>query len=117
MNDKKAFLEAYHEFRESVDFEQGGVLPEYEHLVWCMLMGVPDVPADRDEAPEAPMTAIEQRIAILKAVFVEVNGDQTDDFLDNGLDRYDRAGRMAKKLLEEEGEAPENITFEALKPL
>jgi hypothetical protein len=117
MNEKKAFLEAYHEFRESVDFEQGGILPEYDHLVWCMLMGVPDVPADRDLAPDAPMTAIDQRVAILKAVFVEVNGGQTDDFLDKGLGRYDRAGRMARKILEEEGAAPENIKFEGLKPL
>ena len=110
-------MEAYREFRQSVDFEQGGILPEHEHLVWCMLMGVPDVPADRDPSPDAPITAIDQRVAILKAVFVEVNRDQTDDFLDKGLGRYDRAGRIAKKILEEEGGDPEKIRFEALKSL
>lgn len=96
------FIRAYRDFRESVDFSTGGILPELDNLIWCMLAGVPEVPADEDASPDAPVTAIDQRVAILKAVFVEVNGDQTDEFIDLGLIRYDRASEMAKKLLKEE---------------
>ncbi|MBW1705865.1 MAG: hypothetical protein JRJ86_11975 [Deltaproteobacteria bacterium] len=100
------FIRAYRAFRESVDFGTGGILPELDSLIWCMLAGVPEVPADEDMSPDAPVTAIDQRVAILKAVFVEVNGDQGDEFIDRGLIRYDRASEMAKKLLKEE-DSPE----------
>jgi hypothetical protein len=59
------------------------------------------VPADNDPSEEAPIEAIDQRVSILKAVFVELNRDQSDDFINQGLSRYDEAGRMAKILLEE----------------
>jgi len=108
MEDTSSFIEAYREFRKSVDFDKGGILPEFDHLLWCMLMGVPDVPADSYASPDAPMAAIDQRVAILKAVFVEVNGDQPDAFLDQGLGRYDQAGKMAKKLLNETDPGPES---------
>ena len=97
------FIKAYRTFRESVDFSTGGILPELDNLIWCMLAGVPEVPADEDTSPDAPVIAIDQRVAILKAVFVEVNGDQPDEFIDRGLVRYDRACEMAKKFLKEEG--------------
>ena len=42
------------------------------------------------------MKAVYQRMIILKAVFVDSNKDQADDFLDQGLRRYDWAGQMAK---------------------
>lgn len=96
------FIRAYRAFRESVDFSTGGILPELDSLIWCMLAGVPEVPADADTSPDAPVIAIYQRVAILKAVFVEVNGDQPEEFIDRGLLRYDRASEMAKKLLKEE---------------
>ncbi|MCD4717095.1 MAG: hypothetical protein K8R45_10180 [Desulfobacterales bacterium] len=96
------FIRAYRVFRESVDFSTGGILPELDSLTWCMLAGVPEVPADEDTSPDAPVIAIYQRVAILKAVFVEVNGDQPEEFIDQGLIRYDRASEMAKKLLKEE---------------
>jgi hypothetical protein len=96
------FIRAYRAFRESVDFSTGGILPELDSLIWCMLAGVPEVPADEDTSPDAPLIAIYQRVAILKAVFVEVNGDQPEEFIDRGLLRYDRASEMAKKLLKEE---------------
>jgi hypothetical protein len=40
-------------------------------------------------------------VNILKAVFVEANKDQSDEFVDEGLRRYDQAGKMAKALLKE----------------
>ena len=101
MTDPKRFIRAYQEFKESVDFEKPGILPELDDLVWCMLMGVPAVPGDEDTSSEGPIIAVDQRVAILKAVFVEVNGDRPDDFLDQGLLRYDQAGEMAKKILRE----------------
>ena len=45
--------------------------------------------------------AIDQRVAILKAVFVEANRSSDDAFLDEGLSRYDRAGDEAKRLLQD----------------
>jgi hypothetical protein len=102
MQDTENFIKAYHEFRESVDFEKSGILPELDDLVWCMLMGIPPVPADKDSSYEAQVTAIDQRINILKAVFIEVNKDQPEAFLDQGLTRYDQAGKMAKLLLKEQ---------------
>ena len=101
MKDTEGFIRAYHDFRESVDFERCGLLPEVDNLIWCMLMGIPSVPADDDISADAAVTAIDQRVAILKAVFVEVNKDQSDAFLDRGLIMYDQAGETAKKLLKE----------------
>ena len=101
MKGKEGFIKAYHEFRNSVDFTKSGVLPELDSLVWCMLMGIPRVPADEDTSPNAPVTAIDQRVVILKAVFVEVNRERTEGFLDQGLAKYDEAGKKAKELLKE----------------
>jgi hypothetical protein len=64
-------------------------------------MGVPPVPADQESAEDAPAQAIEQRVSILKAVFVEANRNQNEEFIDEGLRRYDQAGKMAKALLKE----------------
>jgi len=107
MNNTEDFIRAYHEFRESVDFTKGGILPDLDNLVWCMLMGIPYVPADEDTSDDAQIVAIDQRVAILKAIFVEVNGDRADEFLDQGLLMYDRAGIQAKKLLKEVNPAPD----------
>ena len=101
MRGNQGFIKAYHEFRNSVDFSKSGVLPELDSLVWCMIMGIPKVPADEDTSPNAPITAIDQRVAILKAVFVEVNRGHTEEFLDEGLAKYDEAGKRAKGLLKE----------------
>jgi hypothetical protein len=106
LEEEETFIRAYHDFRESVDFSMTGILPEIDNLVWCMLMGIPQVPADQDSSPDSPMRAIDQRAAILKAVFVEVNGQQADDFLDQGLLRYDEASKLAKKLLLESESEP-----------
>ena len=96
-----AFIRAYHDFKKTVDLTKSGILPELDDLVWCMLMGVPKVPADEEASEEGQMTAIEQRVAILKAVFVEANRNQSEDFIDRGLLVYDRAGKVAKILLKE----------------
>ena len=96
-----AFIRAYHDFKKTVDLTKSGILPELDDLVWCMLMGVPKVPADEESAEDAQMTAIEQRVAILKAVFVEANRNQSEDFIDRGLLVYDQAGKLAKILLKE----------------
>jgi hypothetical protein len=101
-----AFIRAYHDFKETVDLTKSGILPELDDLVWCMLMGVPRVPADEDSSEEAPITAVEQRVAILKAVFVETNKYHTEDFIDRGLLIYDQAGKMAKILLKEADSVP-----------
>lgn len=102
MNDTERFLKAYHDFRESVDLTRGGFLPDRDNLVRYMLMGIPGVPADEDTAEESAIVAIDQRLNILKAVFVELNKDQPDAFLDQGLAIYDHAGKIAKTLLQEE---------------
>jgi len=102
VKDTEIFLKAYHDFKKSVDFDKGGFLPDLDNLVWYILMGVPHVPADDDPKENAQMVAIDQRVTILKAVFVEVNMDQPDHFLDKGLNTYDQAGKMAKVLLLEE---------------
>ena len=62
---------------------------------------VPPVPADKNSDDDAPVQAIDQRVSILKAVFVEANGNQDDEFIDEGLRRYDEAGKTAKALLKE----------------
>jgi hypothetical protein len=107
MEKGNSFIRAYHCFRDSVDFDKTGILPELDHVIWCMVMGIPRVPADEDPSPESDRVAIDQRVAILKAVFVEVNREQADDFLDQGLLRYDQAGTMAKDLLESASLLPE----------
>ena len=104
MKDTKEFIKAYHDFRESVDFTKSGFLPDVDDLVCHMLMGIPRVPADKDPDETAPVVAIDQRAAILKAVFVEVNRNQPKDFLDKGMVRYDQAGKLAKILLQESTE-------------
>ncbi len=95
------FIGAYYQFRESIDLGADGILPEPEGLIWCLLMGIPEVPADKEKSAEALLTAIDQRTAILKAVFVEVNRDKPDEFLDQGLKTYDKACRIAKEFLME----------------
>ena len=95
------FLKSYHEFKNSIDFNQSGFMPDLESLVWCMLMGVPEVPADKDTSPESASMAVDQRAAILKAVFVEVNRDQPEEFIDEGLLKYDQANKLAKKMLKD----------------
>jgi hypothetical protein len=95
------FVKAYHEFRDSIDLTKSGVLPDMDNLVWYLLMGIPRVPADEDTAQNSPYLAIEQRVIILKAVFVEANRHERESFLDQGLGRYDQAGRMARDLLQE----------------
>jgi hypothetical protein len=111
VDDKDSFLKAYHDFRNSVDLSRSGGLPDQENLVWYILMGVPPVPADQASDEDAPAEAIEQRVSILKAVFVEANEDKSDEFIDEGLRRYDQAGKMAKALLKENAPSrlPEKI--------
>ena len=101
MDNNKAFIKAYYNFRETVAFGKEGILPELDNVVWCMLMGVPEVPADEDKSSDASIVAIDQRAAILKAIFVEINRTQPEDFVDKGLARYDQAGEMAKQLLKD----------------
>jgi len=96
VDDKDSFIKAYHDFRNSVDLTKSGVLPDLENLVWYILMGVPPVPADQESAEDAPTDAVDQRVSILKAVFVEANKDQSDELIDEGLRRYDQAGEMAR---------------------
>ena len=107
MKEPDAFIKAYHEFKERVDLTLGGTLPEIDDLVCNMLMGIPHVPADQDSRADAPLVAIDQRISILKVLFVEANRDRSDDFLDEGLRRYDLASAMAKMMLKEEEDRPE----------
>jgi hypothetical protein len=100
-NRAAAYLKAYYEFRESVDFTQGGFLPDLDNLVWYLLVGVPPVPADADDSDEGKLTAIDQRLNILKAVFVELNRTMPDPFLDQGLGIYDKAGASAREMMKE----------------
>ena len=102
MKDYRTFLDAYRQFKRSIDLEKRGILPELSKLLWYILMGIPPVPADEYSVPNAQEIAIDQRIAILKAIFVEINRDQPDEFIDRGLEVYDTAGRLAKELLREE---------------
>jgi hypothetical protein len=94
-----AYIRAYYEFRNSVDLTKSGLLPDIDNLVWYLLMGVPHVPADEETSQEASFLAVDQRVTILKAVFVEVNRREGDAFLDEGLRRYDQASKTAKALL------------------
>jgi hypothetical protein len=96
MKEDDNFIKAYYDFKKTVDLTEGGVMPDLDNLVWYMLMGVPYAPADEDASENSAMKAVYQRMIILKAVFVDSNKDQADDFLDQGLRRYDWAGQMAK---------------------
>ncbi|MBW1779434.1 MAG: hypothetical protein JRL30_01730 [Deltaproteobacteria bacterium] len=93
------YLKAYREFRESVDFSKGGFLPDLDNLVWYLLVGVPPVPADGDLSEEGQITAVDQRLNILKAVFVELNRNMPEEFLDQGLQIYDRAGASVRDMI------------------
>ena len=72
-----------------------------------MLMGVPRVPADDDPKSFSSWEAIDQRVNILKATFVEVNRNESDDFLNQGLTIYDQAAKKAKILIKEEANNPQ----------
>jgi hypothetical protein len=67
----------------------------------CRLHGKMVYVQSKDAAQNAPLLAIEQRVMILKAFFVEANRLESERFLDQGLVRYDQAGKRAKSLLEE----------------
>jgi hypothetical protein len=101
---KKDYLQAYRDFKESVDFKKGGFLPDLDNLVWYLLAGIPSVPADEDHSEKGQIVALDQRLNILKAVFVELNRSMPDDFLDQGLKIYDQAGKTAKTMLLESGD-------------
>ena len=99
MKQQKDYLQAYHDFKESVDFTKGGFLPDLDNLAWYLLAGVPAVPGDEDHSEKGQIIALDQRLNILKAVFVELNKNMSDDFLDQGLKIYDQAGKSAKAML------------------
>jgi hypothetical protein len=101
------FINAYYEFRESVDFSRSRILPDEDNMISYLLMGVPRVPADDDKDPEASIDAIDQRVMILKAVFAELNYDADEEFLDHGLRIYDKAAETAKILLTDTEEETE----------
>ncbi|MBW1868156.1 MAG: hypothetical protein JRI73_02425 [Deltaproteobacteria bacterium] len=118
MKQQKDYLQAYHEFKESVDFTKGGFLPDLDNMVWYLggflpdldnmvwylLAGVPPVPGDNDHSEKGQIIALDQRLNILKAIFVELNKSMSDDFLDQGLKIYDQAGESAKTMLLETGD-------------
>ena len=117
MTEQDPLFKAYNDFREQVDMTGSGILPDPEQLALFLLMGVPEVPADHDPSDEATAEAIDQRILILKKVFVEINIDQDEDFLDQGLAIYDQGGKKAKTLLEEgEGRLVKKRTKPASEP-
>ena len=95
------FIKAYYDFKESVDFTKSGILPDLDNMIGYLLMGIPPVPADDDPSNDAVFEAIDQRVAILKAVFAELNRVASDEFLDRGLTLYDEAAKKAKVLLRE----------------
>ncbi len=101
------FINAYYEFRESVDFSRDGILPDTDNMISYMLMGVPRVPADDMQDPQSSIEAVDQRVLILKAVFTELNHDADEEFLDRGLKIYDRAAETAKMLLTDTDEEAE----------
>ena len=105
MTEQDPLFRAYNVFREQVDMTESGILPDPDQLALFLLMGVPEVPADHDPSDEAAEEAIDQRILILKKVFVEINLEQDDDFIDKGLAIYDQGAKKAKALLVE-GEGP-----------
>lgn len=101
MKGRDGFIKAYHDFKKTVDLTKSGILPQLDDLVWCILMGIPRVPADEGQSEQAQIAAIDQRVTILKAVFVEVNRKEADDFIDRGLCIYDQAGKRARLMLQE----------------
>jgi hypothetical protein len=108
VKNRDPFIKAYHDFKKSVDLSKAGHLPDLDNLIWYMLMGVPRVPADEDPSEDAALSAIDQRVAILKATFVEANREQPDTFIDQGLRRYDEAGQMAKRMLKEASDSKDS---------
>ena len=101
MKNLDPFINAYYEFRESVDFSRNGILPDKDNMISYLLMGVPRVPADDNKDTEASLDAIDQRVLILKAVFTELNHAADEEFLDQGLKIYDDAAETAKALLKD----------------
>lgn len=99
-----SFIKAYRDFKEQIDTSRGGVLPEVDDLVCYMLMGFPRVPADDDTGTSARLQAIDQRVSIFKALFVEINREKPEEFVDEGLRRYDEAAVAAKAMLQEGSE-------------
>lgn len=97
------YLQAYYGFRDSVDFTRSGFLPDLDNLIWYLLVGVPPVPADGEDSEEGKLAALDQRLNILKAVFVELNRTMPDPFLDQGLGIYDKAGASARDIIKEKG--------------
>jgi hypothetical protein len=105
MKKSDPFVEAYHEFRESVDFTRNGILPDRDNMISYLLMGVPRVPSDDDPITAGSSAdAIDQRVLILKAVFTELNHDAEEKFLDEGLNIYDMAAQTAKIMLKDTDE-------------
>ena len=109
LKEKENYLQAYYDFKETVDFSQGGFLPDLDNLVWYLLVGVPPVPADEDPSEIGQMAAVDQRVNILKAVFVELNRNMSDQFLDEGLGIYDRAVKSVRTMLEENGDGETDV--------
>jgi hypothetical protein len=105
VTEQDPLFKAYNDFREQIDMTRSGILPDPDELALFMVIGVPEVPADHDPSDEAAAEAIDQRILILKKIFVEINLDQNEDFIDQGLAIYDQGGKKAKVLLEE-GKGP-----------
>jgi hypothetical protein len=105
MKETDSFIKAYHEFRDTVDLDSAGIVPDLDNVVWYMMMGVPHVPADDETSDNATEQAVEQRVTILKAVFAEVNRKQPGEFVEQGLKIYDEAGKRVRKMLEDEHHA------------
>jgi len=82
-----------------VDFTKSGFLPDIDNLIWYLIVGIPPVPADAEDSEEGKLSALDQRLNILKAVFVELNRNMPDRFLDQGLRIYDRAGKSARDMI------------------
>ena len=101
MKTSDPFIKAYYDFKDSVDFTRKGILPDMDNMVSFLLMGLPRVPADERTDAIASIEAIDQRVMILKAVFLELNHDASEAFMDRGLKIYDKAGEKAMLLLKE----------------
>ena len=108
MTEQDPLFKAYDDFRDQIDMTGSGILPDPDQLALFLLMGVPEVPADHDPSDDAAEEAIDQRILILKKVFVEINLDQDEDFIDQGLAIYDQGAKKAKALLKEGEDRLEN---------
>ncbi len=103
MGNYEDFIEAYQRFRRQVDLRETDQLPDLDRLIYTLIIGIPDVPADHEKGEDSILDAIDQRVAILKAVFVEANKAKEDEFLDQGLLIYDKACQMAKEIISESG--------------